>query len=243
MPPFQVLTYGDQKVPYNVNVDSQRTSSVAIHVDPDGSVIVDAPPELDEAAIRAAVQKRARWIVGHVADARARFAHVRPREYVSGEQILYLGRRYVLKVLPIDSRPKPVRLKGNRLEVESKSSDPEIIRGKVRGWYKVKARDYLVRKIDEAAARLPWVDQPPPLRLMEMSKQWGSCSPGGQIILNPHLIKAPRECIEYVILHEMAHLKHHNHGVAFWQLLDDSLPKWRIAKKTLDDMSELLLIE
>ena len=236
-----ILTYGDEKIPYNVKTDSQRTARIAIHVDPDGSVIVDAPPEFDDAAIRAAVQKRARWIVGHVAEATARFAHVRPREYVSGEQILYLGRRYVLKILPTDSRPKPVRLKGNRLEVETKSSDPEIIRGKVRAWYRVKARDYLIRKIDEAAVRLPWVDQTPPLRLLEMSTQWGSCSPGGQVILNPHLIKAPRASIEYVILHEMAHLKHHDHGPEFWRLLDESLPQWRVAKKTLDDMAELLL--
>src|SRR5690554_4331461 len=172
-----ILTYGDQKIPYDVNVDSKRTSRVAIHVDPDGSVIVDAPPEFDEVAIRAAVQKRARWIVGHVAEAQARFAHVRPREYVSGEQILYLGRRYVLKVVPAHHpKPKRVRLKGNRLEVETKVANPDTVRGKVRSWYKVKARDYFIRKIDEAAARLPWVEQPPPLRLLEMNTQWGSCS-------------------------------------------------------------------
>lgn len=242
MPSPYTLTYGDQEIPYSVKVDSQRTSRIAIHVEPDGSVCVDAPPEFDPATIRTAVQKRARWIVGHVEEAKARFAHVRPREYVSGEQVLYLGRRYVLKVLPTDSRPRPVRLKGSRLEVETKSPDPEIIRGKVRGWYKVKARDYLIRKIDEAAVRLPWISQAPPLRLLEMNKQWGSCSAGGHIILNPHLIKAPRACIEYVVLHELAHLKHHDHGPEFWQLLDKSLPQWRVAKKTLDDMAELLLV-
>ncbi|WP_138935342.1 M48 family metallopeptidase [Roseovarius arcticus] len=243
MPSEHFLTYGDQQISYNVKVDSQRSSRIAIHVDPDGSVSVDVPPVFDEAAIRAAVQKRARWIVGHVAEARARFAHVRPREYVSGEQILYLGRRYVLKVLPTDSQPKPVRLKGNRLVVETKSSDPDIIRGKVRGWYKVKARDYFVRMIDEAATRLPWVNQAPPLRLLEMNKQWGSCSAGGKIILNPHLIKSPRVCIEYVVLHEIAHLKHHDHGPEFWRLVGESLPQWRVAKKTLDDMAEILLAE
>ncbi len=160
---------------------------------------------------------------------------------MSGEQILYLGRRYVLKVIPTNARPGPVRLKGNRLEVETRTTEPEAVRGKVRGWYKVKARDYFIRKIDEAATRLPWVDQAPQLRLLDMTKQWGSCSPGGQIILNPHLIKAPCACIEYVVLHEMAHLKHHDHGPAFWRLLDDSLPQWHVAKKTLDDMAELLL--
>lgn len=238
-----VLTYGDQSIPYRVQVDGQRSARIAIHVDPDGSVIVDAPPNFSDAAVRSAVQKRARWVVNHVVEARERFAHVRPREYVSGEQILYLGRRYVLKVLQTKSRPGPVRLKGNRLEVETRSSDPMDIRGKVRAWYRVRARDYFARKIDEAAGRLPWVDGAPPLRLLEMSKQWGSCTANGQIILNPHLIKAPRACIEYVILHELVHLKHHDHGPGFWRLLDEQMPNWRGNKQTLDGLAELLLFD
>lgn len=238
-----ILTYGDHSIPYRVQVDEQRTSRIAIHVDPDGSVIVDAPPNFSDASVRSAVQKRARWVVSHVAEANARFAHVRPREYVSGEQVLYLGRRYVLKVLPTDARPGPVRLKGNRLEVETRSANRDEIRGKVRAWYRVKARDYFARKIDEAAVRLPWVYGVPPLRLLKMTRQWGSCSASGQVILNPHLIKAPRACIEYVILHELAHLKHHDHGAEFWKLLDDWMPSWRVTKRTLDDLAEVLLVE
>jgi hypothetical protein len=82
-------------------------------VDPDGSVLVDAPPDFADDAVRQAVQKRARWVIDHVAEARSRHAHVRPREYVSGEQVLYLGRRYMLKVINVDTRPRMVRLKGN----------------------------------------------------------------------------------------------------------------------------------
>jgi predicted metal-dependent hydrolase len=87
------------------------------------------------------------------------------------------------------------------------------------------------------------MDTEPPMRLLEMQKQWGSCSPSGQVILNPHLVKAPRECIEYVIVHELAHLKHHDHGAEFWKLIDTYVPGWQTAKKTLDAMSELLLTE
>ena len=237
------ITYGDQRIAYRVEQDERRTTRVAIHVDPDGTVVVDAPPGFDDVTIHRAVQKRARWVANHVDEARARYAHVRPREYVSGEQVLYLGKRYVLKVAPVEHKPGPVKLKGNRLIVETKSGDPDDVKGQLRGWYRVKARDYFVTKISDVASRLPWVEQVPPLRLLVMQRQWGSCSPTGQIILNPHLVKAPRECIEYVIIHELAHLKHHDHGADFWKLVTTHVPDWQAAKKKLDAMVEVMSAE
>jgi len=237
------LSYGGESIPYDVTPDPNRTSRVAIHVNPDGSVSVDAPPNHPEGNIRQAVQKRARWIANHVADARQRYAHVRPREYVSGEQVLYLGRRYVLKVKRVDGAPGPGRLKGNRLEVETRTGDPQDIQGRARGWYRVKARDYFARRLVDFSKRLQWVDDVPEFRLLVMSRQWGSCSAQGQVILNPHLVKAPRHCIDYVLIHELAHLKHHNHGSQFWDLIHTHVPEWRKAKHHLDGLVEVLLVD
>ncbi|MEL7213679.1 MAG: SprT family zinc-dependent metalloprotease [Pseudomonadota bacterium] len=238
-----VLAYGDDRIPYQVNVDETRRSRVAIHVNPDGSVAVDAPPGFSDDNIKAAVQKRARWVVGHVSEARERYAHVRPKEYVSGEQVLYLGRRYMLKVIPVDGKPGPARLRGNRLEVQTANGAQDDVRGRLRAWYRVKGRDYLSRRIDGLTTTLPWVDTPPSFRLLEMSRQWGSCSPSGEIIINPHLVKAPRNCIDYVLIHEMAHLKHHDHGAEFWKLVDTHGGNWRRTKQSLDGLAELLLAD
>ena len=235
------LTYGGESIPYDVTPDPNRTSRVAIHVNPDGSVSVDAPPNHPDERIKRAVQKRARWIANHVADARQRYAHVRPREYVSGEQILYIGRRYVLKVKRVEGAPGAVRLRGNRLEVETRTGDPQDIQGRVRGWYRVKARDYFARRLADISNRLPWINDVPPFRLLDMSRQWGSCSASGEIILNPSLIKAPREGIEYVLVHELAHLKHHDHGPEFWKLVDKHASDWRKSKHHLDGLVEILL--
>ena len=174
-----VLAYGDDRIPYQVTVDETRRSRVAIHVNPDGSVAVDAPPGFSDDHIKAAVQKRARWVVGHVCEARERFAHVRPKEYVSGEQVLYLGRRYMLKVIPVKGKPGPAKLLGNRLEVQTAKGSHDDIKGRIRAWYRVKGRDYLARRISNLANTLPWVNGVPPFRWMEMSRQWGSCSPSG----------------------------------------------------------------
>lgn len=93
---------------------------------------VDAPPGFSDDSIKAAVQKRARWVVGHVSEARERYAHVRPKEYVSGEQALYLGRRYMLKVIHADGKPEPARLRGNRLEVQASKASQDDIKGRIR---------------------------------------------------------------------------------------------------------------
>lgn len=235
-----ILSYGDERIPYQINPDPRRTTRVAIHVEPDGSVIVDAPPDHPSEMIQKAVHKRARWITDHVSEARDRYRHVRPKSYVSGEQVLYLGRRYMLKVIPDDSAKTKARLRGGQLEVTTKSSDPVKTRGIVRAWYRTRARDYFARQIDEQSAKLPWINHPPAFRLLEMTRQWGSCSPTGQVILNPHLIKAPRECIEYVIVHELAHLKYHDHSPEFFDLVSRYAPGWEKPKKLLDRMVEVL---
>ncbi|WP_299987670.1 M48 family metallopeptidase [uncultured Ruegeria sp.] len=235
-----ILTYGNEQIPYQVNPDPRRTTRIAIHVEPDGSVIVDAPPDQPDEMVHKAVHKRARWIADHVAEAKDRYRHVHPKSYVSGEQVLYLGRRYMLKVVQSDTTKGTARLHGNRLEVTVQSKDPRKVRGIVRAWYRTRARDYFARLIDQKSKKLSWIDQPPPFRLLEMSRQWGSCSPQGQVILNPHLVKAPRECIEYVVVHELAHLKHHDHSPEFFDLVSLNAPGWEKQKRLLDRIVEVL---
>lgn len=237
------ITYGNDCVPYNVIPNAKRAERIAIHVEPDGAVTVEAPTSADETDIHRAVQKRARWVFSHVKDAQARFLDIKPKAYISGEEILYLGRRYVLKVLTNDEARRPARLKGNRLEVPVTSNEANIIRAKVWAWYRIKGRDYFARRITTLVSALPWVSNLPSFEIKTMEKRWGSCSSSGHLVLNPHLIKAPRECIDYVLLHELAHLKHHDHGSAFWKLIETVDPDWRPKKERLDHMAELLFAQ
>lgn len=88
-----------------------------------------------------------------------------------------------------------------------------------------------------------WVTGRPTLRILTMQKQWGSCSAKGVLILNPHLVKAPKECIDYVILHKLCHISEHNHSEKFWRLLTQVMPQWKEVKARLDGMAELYLNE
>lgn len=79
------------------------------------------------------------------------------------------------------------------------------------------------------------------MRLPVMTRQWGSCSPAGCLRLNPHLVRAPRECVDYVLQHELCHLQEHNHSPRFCQLLSRHFPDWRRRKSRLEEMAEFLL--
>lgn len=235
------ITYGGERLPYRVTVDPTRQTRIAIHVEPNGEVIVDAPFDASSLDVQRAVHHRARWVFDQVTRAKKRFRHVRAKEYVSGEEVLYLGRRYMLKV-EVDAEKLPVKLIGKRLVVHSSAANRDVVRGKVWAWYRIKGREYFDRRLEAWAQRLPWVRVRPSFRLMEMEKRWGSCTPQGEIILNPHLIKAPRDCIDYVLLHELAHLRFHDHSQDFWQLIETHKPDWRAAKAKLDESVEWLFL-
>ncbi|WP_354353135.1 M48 family metallopeptidase [Variovorax boronicumulans] len=234
--------YGDTRIQFTLRRQLERKMKrVAIHIEPDGRVAVDAPPEAAYALILAAVKKRARWIARHLTEIRDRLIHVLPREYVSGEAMLYMGRRYRLKVtLQADSMAR-ARLRGGYLEVVAPTKDPAVLRTVLDTWFRVRAREVLAQRLLAMAAPLRWVRELPAMRLQAMRVQWGSCSPAGRITLNPWLVKAPRECIDYVILHELCHLQHHNHSPKFYAAMDRHMPNWRMTKARLDALAEQVL--
>ncbi|WAT14149.1 M48 family metallopeptidase [Xanthomonas fragariae] len=236
-----VVTYGERRIRCQIHRSALRhTQRVAIHVEPDGRVRLDAPLHATDAQIRRALTQRARWIHLHLVEIENRLRHITPREYVSGETVLYLGRRYRLKVI-VDERLYGVRLHGGHVETRVQTRAPETVRAALEHWQRERAGVVLPQRMADMAHQLGWIKQLPALSLRRMQRQWGSCSPLGKISLNLGLIRVPGACIDYVILHELCHLKVHHHGKAFYRLLDAHMPDWRRTKQRLDDMAELAL--
>jgi predicted metal-dependent hydrolase len=234
--------YGDETIDFDLRRQhARKMQRVAIHVEPDGKVFVDAPAEASHAMVLAAVKQRARWISDHLSALRIRLAHVLPREYVSGESLMYLGRRYRLKVAITPGAAPRARMRGGHIEVVVAFYSAELIRAALDAWFRLRARAVFAERMAAVAAPLRWVEQMPVLRLQAMKVQWGSCSPAGRITLNPFLVRAPRECIDYVVLHELCHLQHHNHSPKFYHALDCQMPGWRAIKQRLDQMAEQVL--
>lgn len=233
--------YGDERIDFVVQRLPSPRRRVTIHVLPDGAVRVDAPEQAASDEIIAAVRQRARWIWLRLEAQRARVRHVLPREYVSGESHFYLGRRHLLKVTHLRDDEQHVKLLRGKLVITTADPNWHTVRDLLDAWYKSRAEDVFRRRLAEIVQRVRWLKTPPPFRLRNMRTQWGSCSPKGGLLLNPQLVKAPGPCIDYVLCHELCHLKEHNHSAAYYRLLDRMLPDWQRRKLELDGMAEQLL--
>ncbi len=242
------VRYGQRSVPFcwtqgePVKHRGGSPRKAVIHVHPNGEVEVQTPEGTSLGEAKQALLKRARWVIEHLDEIHERQRHVLPRDYVSGETLLYLGRRYVLKrVLSSDERH--VKLLRGQIRVTGPDLTRDRVKAALRAWYRHRAMDVFQRRLTHVEERLLWLKERPDWRLLEMKTQWGSCSPRGDVLLNPHLVKAPTECIDYVILHELCHLEEHNHSQRFYDLLHFAMPRWEAVKHRLDGMSEILLNE
>lgn len=252
------VTYKEKiKKPESDKLIAKKTKprKVVIKVHPDQRVVATAPVDASEEAIHDAVMKRARWIWQSLQDFAKQQDHVLPKRYVSGETQFYLGRRYVLKVIAdaetADVTNSTVKLSRGKFNVELSQSDSELdaeeravlVKRLIDEWYKNKAKLIFIERLKVVLPKAAWITDTPAFRLLVMKKQWGSCSVKGNLILNPHLVKAPKECIDYVILHELCHIAEHNHSEQFWRLLTQVMPNWKEVKARLDEMAELYLNE
>jgi len=237
------ISYGDIHIPYTINRLENRRGKIKINVCPDGIVSVDAPIDSSEKAIRDAIYKRARWVYGHVKSIKDQQQYVLPRKYVSGESHFYLGKRYPLKVRVRKRLPPVVKLLHGKFEIIAPDKDATTISDLLSDWYRIKAEYTFYKRLEDLKHSVVWLKHIPNIKLRVMKRQWGSCTPKGTIILNPHLVKASRECIDYVILHELCHLKEHNHSPKFYRMLDKHMPDWRTTKEKLDSMAAMLLAQ
>lgn len=233
--------YGDKRITFERVQRLQATTKVLIKVHPDCRVVVAAPKEATYEDVLIAVRQRGRWIYEQLRAFRQQLEHVTVRQYISGESHFYLGRQYLLKVNVEPSQAQGVKLLRGRLEVSVRSKDVKKVKDLLTDWYKLRAREVFARRLGALLEQTWWLQERPPIRILTMQTQWGSCSPNGRITLNPHLVKAPRECIDYVILHELCHIVEHNHSERFYRLLSQVMPQWEKTKLRLDGLASRLL--
>lgn len=210
-------------------------TTLAISVLPDGLLELVAPQECTESEIVARVIRRRRWIMRQRLEFADMHRNRMPLRFESGATHRYLGRQYRLKVQR--GRPVRVRLVGAFLEVTTAEGNPTEVEVALTQWLRRKA-------LEQFQARLTkWEEwcrdrhlPAPRVLLRQMSKRWGSAHPDGRIYLNPDLVKAPSLCIDYVIAHEVCHLRHPRHDSRFYSLLDQVFPNWAKTKARLEQL-------
>jgi predicted metal-dependent hydrolase len=162
----------------------------------------------------------------------------KPREYVSGETHLFLGRRLRLKVAK--GSAKGVKATRQHLTVcAGHATTARLVEATLWQWYRERATDLFQERLLGCMVKLniPKNEGPKSLILRRYKSRWGSMSAGGVLGLNLDLIRAPIECIDYVIIHELCHLRFPHHGPRFWDLLERVMPDWRKRKTKLERLT------
>ncbi|MGC6377817.1 M48 family metallopeptidase [Bisgaard Taxon 45] len=236
------LSYGSETLvfSYEYRLNAKR---LRIYVYPDGQIRLIVPEHSAESDILVAVQKRRRWIVKQLAYFRQQQQNITPRQYISGESHYYLGRQYVLKVIEDPQLPQGVKFFRGKLEVYVTEKTASKVKKQLENWYREKATLVFEQRLTALLEQALWMTFRPDIKLIKMKKQWGNCSVKGYLTLNPMLVKAPRECIDYVILHELCHFAEHNHSPNFYRLLTQVMPDWKKRKARLDGLVEQILTE
>ncbi|MCK9411732.1 MAG: M48 family metallopeptidase [Prolixibacteraceae bacterium] len=225
------IEFGSRQIVFQLEYSNRK--SLGITVTPDLDVLVKAPAETSIEAIKEKLKKKAPWIIRQQSFFLSFHPKMPVRKFVGGETHLYLGRQYRLKI--IVSGDENVKLKGKFIEVTT--SDKARAKQLIADWYLKNAQ----KKFQAIALELiekfkKYSAEPHSIVLREMPTRWGSCTAKGKIILNPELIKAPKGCIEYVIIHELCHLVHHDHTQKFLDLQIKEMPDWEKWKMKLEKL-------
>lgn len=220
----------------NISVEVIRKNIKNMHLSvlpPDGRVRVSAPTQLTDEAITMFVRTKLGWIKKQQEKFQQQ-PRQSERQYVSGETLYVWGKQYFLQV-EYSYKGNALTLSGDKaILTVRKESSPKQRESFVNEWY----RNLLKQ---EVAKYLPKWEKTTGLYCSSwqskyMTTKWGTCNPTSKKIwLNLQLAKKPIECLEYVIIHELAHLKVHNHGPEFTAILDQYMPYWREHKRRLND--------
>ena len=226
-----IAAYGTLNIHYTYIRQNRKLLEIAVH--PDGGVVVKAPQKATAKTINARVVKRAGWIMRQKRFFQQFEPRLSPRHYVGGESHLYLGKKYRLKI--IRTTADRVVLKEGYFYIACVRNEAAHVRKLLENWYRRRAALYLppiVEQCWECYAKSGY--KKPRVRIQKMKTRWGSLSASGQLTLNLSLMQAPRECIEYVVTHELCHLQYPNHGKDFYRLLEQRMADWRKLKYKLE---------
>lgn len=227
----EAIQFGGRKIDFHLEFSGRK--SLGITVTADLNVLVKAPVDTSLEKVKEKLRKKAPWIIRQQSFFLSFHPKTPARKFIGGETHLYLGRQYRLKI--IRSKIESVKLKGQFIEVAT--TDKSKAKQLVSEWYLQNAKT----KFHSIAK--PLIDkfkkhkvEPSSIVLREMPTRWGSCTPKGKMILNPELIKAPKGCIEYVIIHELCHLIHHDHTKKFIDLQTKEMKDWEKWKMKLEKL-------
>ena len=218
-------TYKD--IQYTLRRSDRKTAS--IYIERDGEVSVLVPESMDDAQIDNLIESKRRWIYTGLAEWQDLNSTRVRREFVSGEGFLYLGRSYRLQI--VEEQDVPLKLKDGYFCLRAEDGQSEDGFNVFKEFYRDKGRERIPQRV--ALYQNELGVEPGTIKVVELQNRWASCSPNGNLSFHWKCMMAPLTVLDYVVVHELAHLLHPNHTEAFWNEVDKLLPDYQERKEWL----------
>lgn len=225
------IRYNDRTVNFRLQLSKRRSLSIIVNLDQ--TVTVKAPATASLKWIKNTVEKKADWIIKKQ-DQFKNLPQNHKKNQDNGEIYTFLGNHYKLNIQR--ELVNKVYIENDELIVLTTTFNKEKIRKLINEWYKQRAHEIFHERLEllrDSVLPIGIIYDGNP-RLRKMKSRWGSCSRKGHITLSYDLVKAPLKCVDYVIVHEMCHIKEFNHSKKFYILLDKVMPDWKNRRKELN---------
>ena len=234
------IRFGDTTIEYQVRRSERRKKTVQVTID-GGGVQVAAPVDTPADDLQTLVRRRAPWILNHASDG---LLTVAPKRFVSGETLPYLGRNVRMVFETADVRTPEVRFDHWRFGIKEPRNLPANERyGRIReaviAWYRRRAGIRLQAGVTKWLPRLGGGPAPDVL-IRDQRQRWGSCATDGTLRFNWRVVMLEPALVDYVIVHELAHLTIRNHSGDYWQLVNRVMPDAQVRRRKLRDVGRAL---
>lgn len=213
---------------------STRRKTIGITVDRQGELILRVPTHYSTSLAERAAAEKLLWVYTKLAEKKLLFQPSRPKKFIDGEGFYYLGKSYRLLLVDepvVGNSNAPLRLEGGWFLLrrsESQHAEQHFV-----NWYLRHARAWISNRIELYANRVGV--QPQGIDVRRLGFRWGSCTPSGRVNFHWRTILLPPEIIDYIIVHELVHLREPTHSALYWRRVERVIPDYLIRKKWLSE--------
>jgi len=219
-------------ITYKVNRSRKRRKTISLQISGQSELIIAAPYFTPVAEINRFVQEKQNWIHKTIQKRKEDSIKNKSKEYITGEMFYYLGESFPLETFFEKNERKGLVFWGNRFYLNTADAAEKGMSYFV-SWYKKKAKQHLRQRVDFFSRELKPREKS--VKITSAEKRWGSCSAEDNLSFSFRLIMAPPAIIDYVIVHELMHIKEKNHSTAFWKLIEAVMPEYKIHRRWLKD--------
>lgn len=210
--------------PLNIHLirSRRRRKTLSLRIEEDGRVVLSVPYRTPKGEIQQFLNEKKTWILQKVSERERRIRESR-KAFIPGERFLFLGESYPLEIRNLDHREPPLTFSSGKFILGQEYVDK--VRDLFIEWYKREAKETIVKRVNDYSQKLRLF--PKAIRITSARSRWGSCSGENRLSFSWRVILAPLAIVDYILIHELAHIKEKNHSRPFWRYVESILPDYR----------------